>query len=67
LEEEFERGRGRENSGGLLVALLQRVEKAREEGGVAAAAVLELLRGGRRRACGVRSRNASPESGVRGG
>ena len=45
MEEEFERGRGRENSGGLLVALLQRVEKAREEGGVAAAAVLELLRG----------------------
>ena len=45
MEEEFERGRGRENSGGLLVALLQRVEEAREEGGVAAAAVLELLRG----------------------
>ena len=45
MEEEFERGRGRENSGGLLVALLQRVEEAREEGGVAAAAALELLRG----------------------
>lgn len=38
-------GVGRENPRGVLVALLERLEKAREEDGVAAAAALKLLRG----------------------
>ena len=38
-------GVGRENPRGVLVALLERLEKAREEDGVAAAAALKLLWG----------------------